>query len=66
VILYTFHMCDAEGFSTSFETRELASDMSTIAVAIELLAEHLSADHASVWDGDRHVLNHYRTGPVAA
>ena len=62
--LYTFHMCDAEGFSTCFEARELAFDSAAFPVAGDLLRAHLSADHVAVWDEDRPVLHRHRDAPV--
>ena len=62
--LYTFHMCDAEGYSTCFETRELPFDSAVYPVASALLKDHSSADYVSVWDDDRPVLSRYRDAPV--
>lgn len=61
--LYTFHMCDTEGFSTCFETRELPFDSAAFPVSGELLAQHPTADHVSVWDDDRPVLARHREPP---
>jgi len=60
--LYTFYLCDEDGFSTCFETRELPFDSASFPVAGELLARHPSADHVAVWDDDRPVLSRYRDG----
>ena len=49
--LYTFHMCNCDGFSISLEVRELPYDSATYPVAGQLLEEHLSADHIAVWMG---------------
>jgi len=61
--LYTFHICDAEGFSTCFETRELPFDSAAFPVSGELLTQHLSADHVTVWEDDRPVLSRHRHPP---
>ena len=62
--LYTFHMCDGEGYSTCFEMRELPFDSAAYPVASALLKDHPSADYVSVWDDDRPVLSRYRDAPV--
>jgi hypothetical protein len=61
---YTFHLCDAEGFSTCFETRELPYEITAFSVAGDLLQEHPSADHVAVWEDERPVLSRHRDGPV--
>ena len=62
--LYTFHLCDEAGFSSCFETRELAYDSAAYPVAGALLKDHPSADYVSVWEDERPVLSRHRDGPV--
>lgn len=61
--LYTFHMCNAEGFSTCFEARDLPCEVAAFAVAGDLLLEHQSAVYVTVWDENQPVLSRYRDEP---
>ena len=62
--LYTFHMCDEDGFSTCFEARELPYDSAAFPIAGQLLNEHPGAHHVDIWDDDRAVFSRYRNRPV--
>jgi hypothetical protein len=62
--LYTFHMCNGDGFSGTFEVRDLPYDSATYPVASKLLEENPSASYVAVWAGERPVLARHRDGPV--
>lgn len=64
--LYTFHMCDADGFSACFEAHEAPYDSAAYPVAGRLLDAHASADHVAVWDGERPVFRRDRKAPGIA
>jgi len=62
--LYTFYLCDADGFSASFDTRDLPYDSATFSIAGDLLKDHVTAEHVAVWNDDRAVLSRHREPPV--
>lgn len=62
--LYTFHICDAHGFSACFDARELNFDSAAYPIAGDLLMQHPSAAYVAVWDEDRPVLERHREKPV--
>lgn len=61
--MYTFHMCNADNSSGTFEAFELEADSDTYPRAGRLLTEHPSAIYVSVWEGDRPVLIRSREAP---
>ena len=62
--MYTFHLCDADGRSPSFEAFELPRDGAIFAHAERLLGQHQSCDHVEVWENERAVLALHREQPV--
>ena len=62
--LYTFHLCGEDGFSSSFEMRELPYDSAAYPMAGALLEQHASAAYVAVWEDERPVLSRHRDGPV--
>lgn len=62
--IYTFHLCDQQGRSPSFEAFDLAHDAEAFAKAGDLLNQHLSCDHVDVRQGERPVVARHRDQPV--
>ncbi|HEY3948561.1 hypothetical protein [Phenylobacterium sp.] len=62
--MYTFHLCNQDGGSPSFEAFELPDDGATFIKAGNLLDQHLSCDHVEVWQDARAVLALHREQPV--
>lgn len=54
--MYTFHLCQPDGSSGSFEAFELIDDTAATVKAVGLLKAHPTADHVVGWDGARRVL----------
>lgn len=51
--LYTFHCRRLDGAPVSFHACDLADDLTALAHAAQLLAEHLSCDLVETYDGER-------------
>lgn len=62
--MYTFHLCNADGRSPSFEAFELPTDGDVFAQAERLLVEHRSCDHVDVWESERPLLSLHRDQPI--
>lgn len=62
--IYTFHFCDRDGLSASFEAFDLDLDATAFAKAGELLEQHLSCDHVDVRQGERPVVARHREQPI--
>lgn len=63
-MMYTFHLCRANGQSHSFEALELPGDADAFATSAELLKQHLSYEHIEVWADERAVLALHRDQPI--
>jgi PAS domain S-box-containing protein len=59
--LFTFYCCKEDGAATTFEARELASKYLAHVHAQNLLEEHKSCSHVTVFDGDVEVLTARRS-----
>ena len=52
---YTFYPCKADGVAGTFVCRDLPDDEAARALARRLLDQHPSAEHMTIWCGERKV-----------
>jgi len=64
VPMYTFHLCNERGASSSFEAYELEHDASAFAKGGVLLNDHQSCHHVDIREGERPVAARHREAPV--
>lgn len=62
--IYTFHLCNRHGLSSSFEAFDLPHDAAAFAKAGDLLDQHLTCDHVDVRQGERPVVARHRDQPI--